>query len=318
MPWAPDLNQMQPDTRFFSQRPNTDRPFPNWGLIFSRDAGANTNYHSFQGEVNRRFSKGLSFTSAYTWAKALGDNAGPNPGGFAGETGGGRVTNSYNRRGDRGDIYAFRRHRGLLNLVYELPFGKGRSFMSNSNRFVDTVLGGWQISSIVTLQSGAFLTPTVSVGDPSGTNAASRGAQRPDRVGAANGSLENPTANLWLDRSAFFCPGRVAGAADQHNCIVGVVPGRDLAPLGRFGTSGVGIVNGPGTFGWNTGMMKQIRITEKVNFRIEGSFTNTPNWNNLGDPILNVNDNAFGQIRAGRGVDFGGGRVGQVGARLQF
>ena len=318
MPWAPDLNQMPSDTRFFSQRPNTDRPFPNWGLIFSRDAGANSNYNSFQAEVNRRFAKGLSFTSAYTWAKSLADNAGPNPGGFAGETGGGRVTNSYNRAGDRGDVYAFRRHRGLLNLVYELPFGKGRSFMSNSNRFIDTILGGWQISSIVTLQSGPFMTPTVSVGDPSGTLAASRGAQRPDRVGAAFGSVSDPTAAQWLNRSDFFCPGRAPGAANQYDCIVGVVPGRDLAPLGRFGNSGVGIVVGPGTFGWNMGMMKQIRITEKVSFRLEGSFTNVPNWTNLGDPVLNVNDNAFGVIRGARGVDFGAGRSGQVGARLQF
>jgi hypothetical protein len=206
----------------------------------------------------------------------------------------------------------------LLNLVYELPFGKGRSFMSNSNRFIDTVLGGWQISSIVTLQSGPFLTPTVSVGDPSGTLAASRGAQRPDRVGAAFGSVSNPTANQWLNRADFFCPGRTPGAANQYDCVVGVVPGRDVAPIGRFGNSGVGIVVGPGTFGWNMGMMKQVRLTEKVSFRIEGSFTNVPNWTNLGDPILNVNDNAFGVIRGARGVDFGAGRSGQVGARLQF
>jgi len=318
MPWAPDLNQMLPDTRFFSQRPNTDRPFPNWGLIFSRDAGANTNYHSLQAEVNRRFAKGLSFTGAYTFVKALGDNAGPAPSGFAGETGGGRVTNSYNRRGDRGDVYAFRRHRALLNLVYELPFGKGRMMMSNANRMVDSILGGWQLSSIVTLQSGPFLTPTVSVGDPSGTLATSRGSQRPDRVGAANGSLANPTATSWLKRSDFFCPGRASGAANQFDCLVGVAPGRDIAPIGRFGNSGVGIVNGPGTFGWNLGLMKQVRLTEKVSFRVEGSFTNVPNWNNLGDPVSNVNDSAFGIIRGARGVDFGGGRTGQVGARLQF
>lgn len=318
MPWAPDVNQMPSDTRFFSQRPNTDRPFPNWGLIFSRDAGANTNYHSLQAEVNRRFSKGLSFTSSYTLAKALGDNAGPAPGGFAGETGGGRVTNSYNRAADRGDIYAFRRHRALLNFVYELPFGKGRMFMSNTHRSVDSILGGWQVSSIVTLQSGPFMTPTVSVGDPSGTLATSRGSQRPDRVGAATGSVDSPLASRWLDRSAFFCPGRAAGAGNQFDCLVGVVPGRDAAPIGRFGNSGVGIVTGAGTFGWNMGMMKQLRITEKVVFRVEGSFTNVPNWNNLGDPVLNVNDNAFGVIRGARGVDFGGGRTGQVGARLQF
>ena len=318
MPWAPDLNQMTPDTRFFSQRPNTDRPFPNWGLIFSRDAGANSNYHSLQAELNRRFAKGLSFTGSYTLAKALGDNAGPAPGGFAGETGGGRVTNSLNRAGDRGDIYAFRRHRALVNLVYELPFGKGRQFLSSAHPALDTILGGWQLSSILTLQSGPFLTPTVSVGDPSGTLASSRGSQRPDRVGAATGALSDPSPARWLDRSAFFCPGRAPGAANQFDCVVGVVPGRDVAPIGRFGNSGVGIVTGPGTFGWNMGMMKQIRLTEKLNFRMEASFTNLPNWNNYGDPVMNVNDNAFGVIRGARGVDFGGGRVGQVGARLQF
>lgn len=318
MPWAPDINQMTPSTRFFSQRSNLERPFPNWGLIFSRDAGANTSYHALQTEVNRRFSKGLSFTGAYTLAKSLGDNAGPAPGGFAGENGGGRVTNSQDRRADRGDIYAIRRHRALLTLVYDLPFGRGRDFMSRANKAVDLVFGGWQISTFLTLQTGPFLTPTVSVGDPSGTLATSRGAQRPDRVGAANGSLSNPTADLWLDRSAFYCPGRAPGAADQFNCLVGVAPGRDPAPIGRFGNSGVGIVTGPGTFALNMGLAKVFAITERVGLRLEGSFTNLPNWVNLGDPILNVNDNAFGVIRAARGVDFGGGRTGQIGARIQF
>jgi hypothetical protein len=318
MPWAPDINQMQPDTRFFSQRSNLERPFPNWGLIFSRDAGANTHYNSLQAEVNRRFAKGLSFTSAYTLAKGLGDNAGPSPSGFAGENGGGRVTNSLFRQGDRGEVYATRRHRFLLNMVYDIPFGKGRSFLGDANRAVDAILGGWQISSVLTLQSGPYLTPTVSVGDPSGTNATSRGAQRPDRVGAANGSVDNPTADRWLDRSAFYCPGRAPGAANQYDCLVGVVPGRDLAPLARFGNSGVGIVKGPGTFSLNMGLSKQFAITERLAFRIEGSFTNVPNWVNLGDPVLNVNDNAFGIIRGARSVDFGGGRTGQIGARLQF
>lgn len=318
MPWAPDINQMTPSTTFFSQRPNTDRPFPNFGLIFSRDAGANTNYNSFQIEVNRRFAKGLSFTSAYTLAKSLGDNAGPTPASFAGENGGGRNTNSLDRAADYGEVYAIRRHRGLINLVYDLPFGKGRSFLSGASSFVDGVLGGWQLSSILTLQSGPFLTPSVSVGDPSGTNAPSRGGQRPDRVGAANGSVDNPTAAQWLNRSAFYCPGRVPGSANQFDCIVGVVPGRDAAPIGRFGNSGVGIVTGPGTFAWNMGMSKTFTFTERLRFRLEGSFTNLPNWVNLGDPVLNVNDNAFGLIRGARGVDFGGGRTGQVGARLMF
>jgi hypothetical protein len=315
MPWAPDLNQMPNSTTFFSQRTRLDRPFPNWGLIFSRDAGANVSYQSLQLEVNRRFSKGLTFTGAYTLAKNLADNAGPAPGGFAGETGGGRVTNSYNRRGDRGDVYATRRHRFVSSVVYELPFGKGRQFMGNANRGVDLLFGGWQLASILTLQSGPFLTPTMSVGDPAGSNATSRGAQRPDRIG--NGTVANASRDGWLDRNAFLCPGRSPGAL-QFNCNVGLVVGRDPAPIGRFGNSGVGILEGPGTVGWNLAASKRFTLVERLSLRLEGSFTNVPNITNLGDPVLNIVDNQFGRILGARGVDFGGGRTGQVSLRLEF
>ncbi|BDC50296.1 hypothetical protein F183_A26120 [Bryobacterales bacterium F-183] len=316
LPWAPDVNQMAPSTTYFSQRPNTDRPFPNWGLIFSRDAGANAVYNSFQAELNRRFSKGLSFTTAYTLAKNLADNAGPAPSGFAGETGGGRVTNSLDRRADRGDVYATRRHRFVSTMVYELPFGKGRAFMGGANRAVDAIFGGWQVSSILTLQSGPYLTPVFSGGDPSGTNAPSRGAQRPDRLG--NGSVANPTRDQWLDRSAFLCPGRAIGSATPFNCAIGTTPGTTPAPIGRFGNSGVGIVTGPGTFGLNAALSKTFRITEVVRMRAEGSFTNVPNWTNLGDPQMDITNNNFGRITGSRGVDFGGGRTGQVSLRLEF
>ena len=317
LPWAPDVNQMQPSNTFFSQRTNLDRPFPNWGLIFSRDAGANAIYNSLQMELNRRFAKGLSFTSAYTLAKNLADNAGPNPSGFAGETGGGRVTNSLDRRADRGDVYATRRHRFVNTLVYELPFGKGRKFLGDSGRLADLVLGGWQLSSILTLQSGPFLTPTFSGGDPSGTNAPSRGGQRPDRIGEANGSLSDPARERWADRAAFLCPGRAPGSL-QFDCRVGSTPGRDPNPIGRFGNSGVGILNGPGTFGLNMGLSKRFILREGVGLRLEGSFTNLPNWTNLGDPNLNIADNNFGRITGARGVDYGGGRTGQVALRLEF
>lgn len=315
MPWAPDLNMPQPSTNYFSQRPLTDRPFPNWDLIYSRDGGANAFYSSFQAEVNRRFSNGLTFTGAYTLAKNLADNAGPAPTGFAGETGGGRVANSLDRRADRGNVYATRRHRGVFTGLYELPFGKGRSYMRDANRFVDGLLGGWRLSSILMLQTGPYLTPTMSVGDPSGTNATSRGTQRPDRTGS--GSLDSPDRTQWLDRNAFVCPGRAAGAS-QFNCQVGVVPGRDPAPIGRFGNSGVGILLGPGSLNLSMGLAKSFVVTEKVKLTVEGSFTNLPNWTNLADPVLNVVDNNFGRITSARGAEFGGGRTGQVSARFDW
>ncbi len=320
MPWAPDLNQALPSTTYFAQRPLTDRPFPNWGLIYSRDAGANSIYNSMQAELNRRFAKGFTYSVAYTLAKHLSDAAGPNPGSFAGETGGGRVTNSLNRRADRGDVYATRRHRFVNNLVYDLPFGKGRRYMASANGVADAIFGGWSISSLIILQSGPFMTPVMSsAGDPSGTNATRRGTQRPDRVGAANGSVSDPTRVQWLDRNAFFCPGRTPGAADQFNCNVGIAPGRDPAPIGRFGNSGVGIVLGPGTFSWNAGMRKTFNLAEQLKLRLEGTFTNVPNWTNLNDPVLTINDNNFGRITSTRGgSDFGGNRTGQVSLRLEF
>lgn len=318
MPWAPDLNQPVASTTYFANRPLSDRPFPHWGLIYSRDAGANSIYNSVQAELNRRFQSGFTYNLAYTIAKHLGDAAGPNPSSFAGETGGGRVTNSHDRRADRGDIYATRRHRFVNSLVYDLPFGKGRKYMANSSRVADAVLGGWSLSSLIILQSGPFLTPTVSIGDPSGTNAPRRGTQRPDRNGAADGSVSSPDRVRWLDRAAFVCPGRAPGAANQFDCNVGVRPGVDPAPLGRFGNSGVGIVLGPGTFSWNAGMRKSFALTERVAFRLEGSFTNLPNYTNLGDPIVNLVDNNFGRITGTRGADFGGNRTGQVSLRLEF
>jgi len=311
LPWAPDLNQPQSSTTYYSQRPLTDRPFPNWDLIYSRDSGANSIYNAMQVELNRRFSSGLSFTTAYTLAKNLADNAGPNPSSFAGETGGGRVTNSLNRSADRGDVYATRRHRSITTLYYEMPFGKGRRYMTTANKAVDAVLGGWTLSSIVTLQSGPYLTPTFSGGDPSGTNAPNRGTQRPDRIG--DGSLSDPTRFMWANRSAFVCPGRTTDA-NQFNCAVGVVPGRDPAPIGRFGNAGVGILLGPGTFGWNMGMSKRFKLAERFSAKMEGSFTNVPNWTNLGDPNLNVADSNFGKITGVRDA----ARTGQVSMRLEF
>ena len=315
LPWAPDLNQLAPSTEYFSRRLLTERPFPHWGLIYSRDAGANSIYNAFQVEVNRRFAAGLTFDFAYTLAKHLADNAGPAPGGFAGETGGGRLNNSLNRRADRGNVYATRRHRSITTLIYDLPFGRRRKMMSGVHPALEALLGGWSLASILTLQSGPWLTPTFSGGDPSGTGATRHGGQRPDRVG--NGSLSNPTFNLWMDRSAFLCPGRTA-AANPFNCNVGVVPGRDPAPIGRFGNSGVGILEGPGMASWNLGLSKRFQFREKVSLRLEGSFTNVANHVNLADPIGDIANNNFGRISSARGSDFGGARTGQVSLRLEF
>jgi hypothetical protein len=308
LPYAPDINQPPASTRPFRERPLTERPFPNFSLVYSRDNGANAIYNALQVEVSRRFAGGLAFQSAYTWAKNLADNAGPAPASFAGENGGGRLSNSLDRRADRGNVYGTRQHRSLTTLVYELPFGRGRALGAGAGAVADALIGGWRLSSILLLQSGPWLTPIMSGGDPSGTNAERRGTQRPDRV--AQGSVPEPTADRWLDRNAFVCPGREPGSATAFNC--------NVTPIGRFGNSGVGILKGPGTFGLNLALAKSFRLTEAWKLTLEGAFTNAPNHVNLADPALNVASSAFGRITSARGAEAGGSRVGQISARIDF
>jgi hypothetical protein len=267
-------------------------------------------------EVNKRYSNGLTFQGTYTLAKSLSDQGGPASNGFPGENGGGRNMDSNNRLADRGDVYAHRRHRFIFTGLYEIPVGRGRQFGRDMNKVVDAVVGGWQLSSILLLQSGPYMTPTFSGGDPSGTGSGLAKTQRPDRI--ADGNLENATRDMWLDRNAFLCPGRTPGSATQFNCAVGINPARDPRPIGRFGNAGTGIILGPDTVNLSFGVAKAFAITEKVRLRVEGSFTNLPNRVNLSDPVLNITNNSFGRITSSRGSDFGGNRTGQVGARIDF
>jgi Carboxypeptidase regulatory-like domain/TonB dependent receptor-like, beta-barrel len=308
LPWAPDLNQPLPSTIPYAQRPLTDRPFPYWGRIYSRDTGSNGIYNAMQTEFSHRMRSGITFDSGWTWSKNLSDAGGPAPGGFSGETGGGRVSNSLDRRSDRGDVAPTRRHRWISTALYELPFGKGRRFGTQMNPVLDAVAGGWRLSGIFLLQTGPYLTATYSGGDSSGTGAPTRGSVRPDAVHDAN--ISNPTADQFFDRTAFVCPGRVPGTADQFNC--------SNAPIGRFGNAGVGTLVGPGTVNLSMGLGKDFRLFERAALKFEATFTNLPNHPNLTDPGTNITNLSFGRVTTARGADSGGNRVGQFALRLEF
>jgi len=203
------------------------------------------------------------------------------------------------------------------------------------NRLEDALVGGWQLSSIFLWQSGPFLTPYFSSGegDPSGTgsglNENYQGgsypgrAQHVDRVGAAKPAAQN--RYNWIDKASFVCPGDplwVAGTActtgSGYNVATGAPNGEAPLPIGRFGNAQVGDVVGPGTVNLSTGLSKSFAFTERVRFRLEGTFTNVLNHTNLGDPELDISQPTFGVITSARGSDFGGSRTGQVSGRLEF
>jgi hypothetical protein len=222
----------------------------------------------------------------------------------------------YNRGAEYGPVWGTRQHRWLTTAVYELPLGRGRHFMSNSSRLADALLGGWRLSNIFLVQSGPYETPYFNNGDPSGTGSGIIGRpQHPDRV--SSGTLSNPTANQWLDPMAFVCPATPGWKVGQA-CTIGDDPASDLAPIGRFGNAGLGIVNGPGSVNLSTALGKTFSITERFKVKIEGSFTNLFNHVNLADPVLAIDNSSYGQITSARGSDFGGYRTGQISARIEF
>jgi hypothetical protein len=99
-------------------------------------------------------------------------------------------------------------------------------------------------------------------------------------------------------------------------CLIGT-PGNG-APIGRFGSAGIGTVVGPGTVNLNAGLSKKFSINEHVRIKLEGSFTNVLNHLNLANPVLAIDNPSVGQITSARPADFGGNRTGQVGARVEF
>lgn len=316
--WAPSYNDMPYSSTTTALDPNrliTDRPFPNWGIVNNRASSANSTYNAFQLDGSRRFRNGLSFNSTYTLAKNLADNQAHQQS-FADENGGSRATYFFDRHLDYGPVYGTRRNRWITTALYDLPFGRGRKYGASSSKLVDSVFGGWRLSNIFLVQSGAFITPYFRGGDPSGTGSGiiDGRAQYPDRAG--NWVPSNQNANNWIAVGSFVCPG-IAGWTPGTACPIGT-NNTNLAPIGRFGNSRPGSITGPGMVNLSSGLSKEFAFTERFRLKAGATFTNVFNHANLDDPNLNITSGGFGQISSARGSDFGGYRTGQVFMRFDF
>ena len=343
--WAPDENTLPFSSTIPSfNAPISSRLFPNWGRINTRATGANESYNSMQLEGSHRLQRGLEFHSGFTWAKALADNQGPDGTGFGGEGGGVRATSILDRRVDFGNVYGTRRLRWNTTALYDLPFGRGKAFGGSMPRVADLIVGGWRLSSILTLQTGPFETPYFpsGEGDPSGTGSGSSGNlgaggisfdgghrdQHPDQLKGVSVKPHGQNRFGWTTASAFACPGDSTWTPGNP-CTTGsgftpnangqlVANGPHPLPIGRFGNSQVGSVAGPGLINLSSGLNKTFSLTERFKLRAEGTFTNVLNHTNLGDPDMDLSNPAFGLITGTIGSDFGGARTAQVSARLDF
>jgi hypothetical protein len=274
-------------------------PFPNWGTIFSTENLGHQNYQAMELQATHRTGHGLTYQANYTWAHDLSDAQGDTPTAFQGETRYGLADEDrFNINANRGNVVGTRRNRLLVTGTYELPFGQGRQWSSGSS-VVNHILGGWNVNTITLLETGPWLTPTMSVSqDQTNTNPAASGTTvvRPDRVGDPI-PTHRTNAN-YFDLSAFAPP--PVGA-------------------GRVGNAGVGSLEGPGTIAVNAGLAKTTPIHENWNLRFEATFTNVLNHTNFAPPVTDVSTPAsFGVLTTAQTAESAGNRTGQVALRLDF
>ncbi len=236
-----------------------------------------SDYNALQARLEKRYSKGLTFIVAYQYSKtiALGDTTG--------------VQNPLDWDADRSVSSQDMTQHFVGSAVYELPFGRGRTFGANWNRFTNGLLGGWSVGPIITADTGLPLNLTVN-GNPS--NSGPYGADRPNVVG--EWQLANPTVQEWFNTAAFV----------------------KNAPY-TYGDAGRNIIRGPGLFNMDIAAHKQFRITERftAQLRLESfNSTNTPPFaGQSGSPNTVVGSPLFGQISVA-----GTPRDNQIGLKLLF
>jgi Carboxypeptidase regulatory-like domain len=296
LPVTENLNQLHPSTT----NPNPEAlPFPNWSIIFNTANLGGQNYQALELAATHRMARGLSYDANYSWAHNISDAQGDAPTAFQGETRYGLADlNRFGISANRGNVVGTRRQRLLVTGTYELPFGKGRQWLTSSSRVVDGFLGGWNVNTITLLETGPYLTPSDSVtNDQTNTSPSADGSiVRPDRVGNPIPTDRSPSN--YFNFSAF-----------AHTPV----------NAGRVGNAGVGTLEAPGTVAVSAGLAKIIAIRESWRLRFESTFTNVLNRTNYAPPATNIsNQNTFGVLNAQQTAENAENRTGQLALRLEF
>jgi hypothetical protein len=285
--YSPDLNQIPANTLgYWPYRAAKGANYGNFREVLTRANGPGDNYEALILEFNRKFGHGLTFNNAYTYTynktNALGAvPSGAIPIGGQGDNGN-NVLDVFNIGAETGNAYYDPRHKFLSTVIYDLPVGRGRRYLSSSSRAVDAIVGGWSVSGITLYHSGLWLTPYFpsSLSDPSGTKPQYRSVsqQNPDCVSGVSGYQSSPTLAHFFNVNAFSVPGN---------------------NIGRFGNCGVGILEGPHTATFSMSLGKTVHLTERLAVKYEAQFANLFNINNWGVPNMNVaSATSFGQINS--------------------
>jgi hypothetical protein len=254
-----------------------------------------SNYNSLQAEVRRRFSGGLQFQADYTFSKALTNASGALGNNQSDLTSWRTLRDKqldYMRAGQD------QTHRFVFNSIYDLPFGKGRRYMSDTNGFVDRVIGGWTAGSIVVW---ATRPPWFIASNRTTVNQFNAGNNPADLVGISFeefkkniGIFRHPTGIYFINPALLNITTNPTTGAFVSSTIK---PGLLAAPApGFFGNFPINSLNGPRYFNIDASLVKRIPITETVKGELKTTFINILNNPNFVYNGNNFDSTSFGRI----------------------
>jgi hypothetical protein len=256
------------------------RPLQQWGTIGLSKYAGNGNYNALQTKLETRALAGATILISYTYGRCLTDGT------FNGLT-----------REQSGGYYYYGpcnydlHHNFVTSGVYDLPFGRGKTFGSGASGFLQGLVGNWGLSGVGTLQSGLPYTLTIS-GDQANTGL---GSQRPNITGNPQ-VVRRP--NCWFyDSRNTSCP---SGGTDAF-----AIPQQYT-----YGNGGTNTMRNDGLVQFDISILKSFHFTETRSLEFRGAFFNVFNHTTFATPVTNIDSSSAGQItstlNAARSIELAG------------
>jgi hypothetical protein len=248
--FANNINQPTPAAGAIQAR----RPLTNYTSVNWYGPWVKASYNSLQTQIERRFSRGLGLLAAYTYSHALdNDNSGRQ--------------NGLNLAAERASSGFDVRQRFVTSAVYELPFGKGKPFLTQSS-IASALAGGWSLSGIYSYQTGLPFTPTYTT-DMSNTGT----TERPNRIASGELSSSNRSISHWFNTAAFVAPAQYT-----------------------YGNSGRNILRGPAPSNVDLSLSRVVPIRERAKLEIRAEAFNLFNTPQFGLPGSSIGTSSAGVI----------------------
>jgi hypothetical protein len=246
------------------------RPYPYLSSFSYTQSSGSSSYNSLQAKVERRMSKGLSLLAAYTYSKSIDTTSGP----FSDTRNANFPQNSYDVAAEKAVSDFNIPHRLSLAYLWAMPFGSTVSKLENRN--LNHLIEGWDVGSVLTVQSGAPFTPFVS-GGISGADEVqiTRTGNDTDRPNVVSNAFypSKQTPQDWVNASAFSTPNPFT-----------------------FGNAGRNILRGAGLGSCDFTIHRDFRLGELSRLEFRAEMFNIFNRANFDIPQRNLATSSFGQI----------------------